>query len=294
MFPNRSISLLSIFFAASLTLTPAVVSAQNYGYDNSSQFQQQQPAQGQQAYQGYQSDPGQQAFGGDPNGGYQNQQPQQQQQQQYPSQSYGGDQYGNPQGDQTYYGYAADAQRNGAQVNSQPPPQYGNQQPVYGQQGNPGQQSASNQPANLQQFLDESDKQQANKGGKQAKPKSAGPNKLVQAGSSLAKVGGNMAIGYFMGKAMQRNATNMGVPKRMTRSMPMTGMMGGLAGNPMAAAQMPMMGGGGYYPNYGYGGGYPPPPGYGGYPPPYYPGNGYGAPMGANVMTGLNNLVNQR
>lgn len=293
MFSNRSISLLSLFFAASLTLAPTVAHAQNYGYDNSGQYQQQSTApQGQQAYQGYQSDPGQQAFGGgDQNGGYQNQQAQQQQ---YPSQSYGGDQYGNPQGDQTYYGYAADAQRNGAQVNSQPPPQqqYGNQQPVYGQQGNPAQQSA-NQPTNLQQFLDESDKQQGNNGGKQAKQKSAGPNKLVQAGGTLAKVGGNMAIGYFMGKAMQRNATNMGVPKRMTRSMPMTGMMGGLAGNPMAAAQMPMMGGG-YYPNnYGYGGygGYPP-PGYGYPPQPYYPGNGFGAPMGANVMTGLNNLVN--
>lgn len=220
---------------------------------------------GQQAYQSGQY--GQQAY---PGAQYQ-QQGQYQQNYQDPSAQYGQSQ-AQAQPDPTYYGYAADMSQGQGQMNqgqmNQPYQQYAqgqSGQPVYGQQAQaaPGQGQQ-----NLEQFLEQSD---------QSKKQKSGPgnaSKIMHAGGGLAKVAGNMAAGYFMGKAVQKQYSNLGVK---TSGLPMTGMMSGLAGNPMGVAA-PMGG----YGMGGYGMG-----GYGGY--------GYGmpmgAPLGANVMNGLNNLI---
>ncbi len=288
--------------------------AQNYGSSypqNSSQYSQNQGAFGNQSYQqsypAQAQDPysqsSQQSYAQQNYGSYpQSNQYGQQQNYNQQTQQYGGQQ------EPTYYGYAADAtqqqqfqQQQQQQQYQQAPQQYQQapqqaqqyqqqyQQPVYGQQGQPvpGQQTG-----NLKQFLGDEN------GGQQQQQGPSRTTAMVKQGAgSLAKVAGNMATGYFLGKAAQRQATNMGVPKRMTKGMGTTGMMAGLAGNPAAAMGMGMgMGMGGYgYPMNGYG--YPM-NGYG------YPMNGYGAPMGGygipggnalgpNVMNGLNSLLNR-
>lgn len=177
------------------------------------------------------------------------------QQAQYPSQQ----QYQQPSGQEpTYYGYATDAQGN---ANFQ-------SQGQYGSYSNSPQ--AQQQPANLQDYLNQDQAGQQSSSENAQKSEGSGKGAaLLSAGKALAGVAGTVATGYFLSKAAQKQAQNGGVPI------------------------MPNgYGYGGQYGGYGmpYGGGY-------GYGTPYGYGNGYGMPMGGvnplgtSVMTGLNSLL---
>jgi hypothetical protein len=173
--------------------------------------------------------------------------------------SYGGD-AANPYGQnqQTYYGYAADAQAQAqaqqqaqlqAQQQQNAAPQYAQMpQPVYGQQAPPAQ---GGQQGSLSQFLDKSEAGKSES--KQKEPSGPGMGSKIASGAgALAKVAGTVAAGYMMSRAINRQ----------TRTMQQMGVPPGY----------------GYGMNpYGYGG-------YGGYgyPPMGYPGYG--------VMNGLNSL----